>query len=262
MSGKQYYDTNLAMGLGLIDETKALLKAWHPSMDAQALYQEVLTTGILSEVSAYRLRNIVVRCFGNRFLVGDANPAALLKRLLPFLSFSEVAQLLFLYTCRANPILADFVREVYWAGYSSGAKVVTKERAEEFIRRAIDDNKTPSRWAEGQIERVGRYLTGCCSDFGLLGHHSSGGRLILPFRIEPKVFSFLAYDLHFAAIGDNALLTHPDWQLFGLERGDVLEEMKRLSLQGQVIIQAAGDVIRISWKQQTMEELCDVLSQG
>jgi hypothetical protein len=47
-----------------------------------------------------------------------------------------------------------------------------------------------------------------------------------------------------------------------LERDDVLEEMKRLSLKGLVIIQSAGDVVRISWKQRDMEELCDVLIKG
>ena len=46
------------------------------------------------------------------------------------------------------------------------------------------------------------------------------------------------------------------------QRQDVLEEIKRLSLKGLLIVQAAGDVIRISWKQQDMEALCDVLTQS
>lgn len=256
------YDTNLAMGLGLIEETRILLRVWSPDSAPIQLYQEVLSLGILSNVSAYRLRNIVVRCFANRYLVKNGEPAIYLKRLLPVLSPSEITQLFFIYTCRANPIFADFVRDVYWASYESAAEVVTKDKAEEFVRRAIDDGKTPSRWAEGQIERMGRYLTGCCSDFGLLGGASSKGRRILSYRIESKVLSYMAYELHFAGVGDNALLTHEDWQLFGLTREDVLDEIKRLSLKGLLIIQAAGDVIRISWKLQDMEALCDVLTQS
>jgi len=84
----------------------------------------------------------------------------------------------------------------------------------------------------------------------------------MPLRISYLASAYLAYDLHFAGIGDNALMTHPDWQLFGLAREDVLEEFKKLSLKGHLIIQAAGDVVRISWKQPSMEALCDVLSQG
>jgi DNA-directed RNA polymerase subunit alpha len=51
-------------------------------------------------------------------------------------------------------------------------------------------------------------------------------------------------------------------ELFGLAREDVLEEIKRLSLKGLLIVQAAGDVVRISWKNQDMETLCDVLTQS
>lgn len=260
MAGEKIYDTNLAMGLGLNEETKALLQIWAPPMDATALYQGVLKTGLLTPVSAYRLRNIVIRCFGNRYLVEGNEPASTLKRLLPSLTSTEVAQLFFIYTCRANRILYDFVRDVYWPSYASAARLLSKQSAENFIRRAIDDNKTPSRWADGQIVRLGRYLTGCCSDFGLLGSPTKDGRPILPFRIEQKVIAYLAYELHFSGVGDNALLTHEDWQLFGLAREDVLEEIKRLSLKGLIIVQAAGDVIRISWKQQNMEALCDVLT--
>ncbi len=57
-------------------------------------------------------------------------------------------------------------------------------------------------------------------------------------------------------------LNHPDWGLFGLGREDVLEEMKKLSLQGLLIVQAVGDVIRISWKYPNLETLCDVLARG
>jgi hypothetical protein len=42
----------------------------------------------------------------------------------------------------------------------------------------------------------------------------------------------------------------------------VLEEIKRLSLKGLLIIQAAGDVVRISWKQKDMETLFDVIAKG
>ena len=87
-------------------------------------------------------------------------------------------------------------------------------------------------------------------------------RCILPFRISPTVVAYIAYELHLAGIGDNVLLTHETWQLFGMAREDVLEEIKRLSLKELLIVQAAGDVIRISWKQPHMETLYDIFAQG
>ena len=73
-------------------------------------------------------------------------------------------------------------------------------------------------------------------------------------------------------LGDEPMdLTHREWSLLSLlvnnlgqvvAREDVLEEIKRLSLKGLLIVQAAGDVIRISWKKIDMEALCDVLNQS
>ena len=167
-----------------------------------------------------------------------------------------------LFTCRANSILSDFVREVYWVRYAGGYTVITNEEARRFVERAIDDRKTTKRWSEKMVRNVAGYLTGCCADYGLLERGQKISRKMLPFRISPQVAAYLAHELHFSGIGDNALLSHADWELFGLAREDVLEEIKRLSLKGLIIVQAAGEVIRISWKQEDMEALCDVLTQS
>lgn len=256
------YTTNLAMGLGLIEETKILLDAWAPAMSSGDLFNAVLNRGLLQNLSAYRLRNIVTRCFAPRFLIEDGRIARHLKLIKNQFSTSEFSQVLFFHTCLANQILFDFVVQIYWEKYASGRDTLSRADAEAFILRAIDDGKTPSRWSQGQILRTGRYLTGCCANFGLLGERKVSDWKILRFEIHPKTFAYLAHELHFGGIGDNAILRHQNWRLFGLERDDVLEEMKRLSLKGLVIVQAAGDVVRISWKQRNMEELCDVLATG
>jgi hypothetical protein len=90
----------------------------------------------------------------------------------------------------------------------------------------------------------------------------AGARPILTFRITPTVASILAHDLHFRGLGANALLQNPDWGLFGLEADDVLGELKRLSLRGELIVQSAGGLIQVSWKQKSMEELADGIAKG
>jgi hypothetical protein len=112
------------------------------------------------------------------------------------------------------------------------------------------------------IVRVSNYLLGTCADYGLLGKLARSGRRILPFRIEPTIAAFLAHDLHFKGVGDSSLLTHEDWQLFGLQREDVRSELKRLSLRGQVILQSAGSVTHIGWKYKSMQDFVDVLGQS
>lgn len=262
MTDNKPYTTQLQAGLGLVNETKTLLELWSPGMSANQLHQIALESGRFPTVTARRLRNIVVECFAPRYLASGGTPAMHLKRLSTTISTADLTQLLLIFTSRANPIFGDFVRQVYWVRYAGGYSQVTNDDARAFVERGFDDGKTVKRWSETTVRRVSGYLTGCCADYGLLERGLRSSRRILPFRILPTVAAYLAYELHFSGVGDNALLAHADWQLFGLAREDVLEEIKRLSLKGLLIVQAAGDVIRISWKQQDMEGLCDVLAQG
>lgn len=259
---KAMYTTQLQAGLGMIDETRSLLEIWHAGLDAPALSHAALESGRFPNISARRIRNVVAECFAPRFLVAEGQPAALLKQYVDILSSREFSQLLFVYTCRANTILGDFVRDVYWVMYSAGRDAISNEDAREFVVRATQDGRTAKAWSPTTIRRVSSYLTGCCADFGLLESGARSVRKILSFRVETRVVAILAYELHFSGLGDNRVIAHQDWQLLGLDRDDVLGELKRLSLKGYLIVQTAGGVTRIGWQYKTFEELTHVLAQG
>jgi hypothetical protein len=255
------YTTQLQAGLGAIEETKILLELWQEGMTSGELLQVVLKSGQFPMMSARRLRNLISECFAPRYLAHEPAPARLLKAVKPYFHRREFEQLLFVYACRANTVLADFVRGVYWDAYAAGRELLSNEAAYAFVVRANQDGKTSTSWSDSTVERVARYLTGACADFGLLERGAKSTRRILTYRIEPRVAAFLAYELHFSGHGDNAVLSHADWGLFGLERLDVLEELKRLALRNLVIIQAAGGVTKISWRYESMEGLLDVLTR-
>ena len=99
-------------------------------------------------------------------------------------------------------------------------------------------------------------------DYGLLTVTGRHKRSVAPYRIQPKVALYLAYELRFSGLGDNQVVSHPDWKLFGLEPHDVRDQLKRLSLQGHLIFQAASDVVHIGWTYKNMEEVIDVIAQG
>ncbi|ETX04774.1 BrxA family protein [Candidatus Entotheonella palauensis] len=256
------YTSQLGAGLGLVEETGILLEIWRPGMDAASLYQAALNSGGFPNISARRLKNMVVECFAPRYLVDAGAPAQHLKKLGSALTSSELAQLLLLYTCRANRILADFIRQSYWDRYMAGHDTMSNQDARAFVKQALHDGKTRKCWSDNMVKRVSSYLTGCCADYGLLEKGRKSSRKMLPFRLENKVAAYLAYDLHFAGLGDNRVIGHEDWALFGLDRSDARNELKRLSLKGYMIIQAAGDVSRISWHYPTMEALTDVIAQS
>lgn len=260
-TARRSYTTQLSTGLGLIAETRLLLELWRTGMDTPALYQAALQSGRFPTVSARRLRNIVVECFAPRYLVNNGLPARLLHKLHPTLTPPELSQLLLLYTCRAHPILADFVCDVYWERYTAGHECISNTDAQAFVTQAVRDGKTQRSWSENTMKNVASYLTGCCADYGLLERSHKSARKILPCRLESTVAAYLAYDLHRGGLGDNHMMRHPDWGLFGLDRTAVRDELKRVSLQGYLLIQAAGESIRIGWHYTSLEEFTDVLAQ-
>lgn len=256
------YTTQLQAALGMIEETRILLALWDEGMTATELTHASLESGAFPNMTARRVRNLVTEGFKPRYLCRGDSPAKLLKKLLSRLTNREFSQLLFLYTCRAHEILMDFVSDFYWKAYGSGRETISNRQAREFVQAAISDGRTSSTWSESTVTRVAAYLTGCLADFSLLESGRLSTRQFIPFRIELRVSAILAHDLHFAGYGDNQIVGHADWRLFGLERDDVLEELKRLSLRDLLIVQSGGGVVRINWKHQKMEELIDVLANG
>ena len=261
MSQQRYYTTQLQAGLGLLEETRQLLQVYQPGMSASQLYEAALASGRFPLVTARRLRNIVAECFAPRYM-RDPHVAARLKSLVDRFTTAELNQLLFIYTARANLVLADFVREVYWARYSAGRNDLQLEDARTFVANSVREGKTQKPWSETTIKRISSYLMGCCADYGLLTTTGRNQRSIAAYRILPKVAAYLAYDLKFSGLGDNQIVSSSDWDLFGLERADVRDQLKRLSLQGQLIFQAASDVVHIGWTYKSMEELIDVIAQS
>ena len=256
---EQYYTTQLQAGLGLREETTSLFELWRPGMNTQGLCEASLDSGLFPKVTARRLRNIVSECFFPRYL---RNPelANHVKALLPLLLPQEKNQIFFLYTARSNLILAEFVKNVFWQKYASGNPSIGLEDARLFVVQGLQEGKMKKPWSETTIKRVSSYLLGCLLDYGFLTLENRNERRLTPPRMSAKVAVFMAYELHFAGLGDNSVINHPDWQLFGLSPQDVKEEFKSFALNRHLIMQSAGHVVQISWTYKSMEDVINVIA--
>jgi hypothetical protein len=154
MTAPERYTTQLQAGLGMISGTLILLELWRPGMGVPELGQAALQSGRFPHVSDRRLRNIVAECFAPRYLARDGAPATLLKKLQPALTSRELEQLMFVYTCRPNIILAAFVREIYWGAYSSGRQDLSFDDALRFVTRANQEGRTIKTWSDITMHRV------------------------------------------------------------------------------------------------------------
>ena len=257
---EQYYTTQLQAGLGLVEETKLLLSLYEDGMKTTQLYDAALNSGQFPMVSARRLRNIIAECFSPRYI--KPGVAAALKKLEPNTSSSTLIQLFLIHTSLANRVLLDFITEIFWAKYSGGHDAIRTDDAREFIVNAVREGKTQKPWSDTTIKRVSSYLVGCCADYGFLSSGRTSKRLIQPVRLQLTTTLYLSHWLHFSGLGDNAVINHECWKLFGLDPFDVKEELKKLAKNGWIIVQSAGEVTRISWQFNTMEDVSDVIAQG
>lgn len=248
------YTAALAKGHGIIEETLALLEVWKVGMSAQNLARIAIQEGILRKATAKRTKDLVVRVFAPRYLVNDGRPAKQLKMLInEGINVESIEQLFFIYTARANLVLHDFVREDYWGKYSAGSTEISSADARRFLENAYTMGRLPQRWSEEMTSRIARGLYGCLADFKLCENTKKSSRKMLPFNISSLTSLYLAHELHFTSYSDNGILDHPDWQLFGLEKREVIQELQRVS-NDHFILQFSGELLRISWKYQSMEE--------
>ena len=254
------YTVRLEAGLGAQAETQLLLSLWQPGITGQQLQTLALQSGLFPNVSAYRLYNHIRECFVPRYLCDAGKPILLLKTVIDILNTRDFDQLLFIFSCLANPMLTDFISNIYWPAYMAGHDKISTEEARQFVDQAVAEGKIVGRnWSEDTRKRQGRYLCGICADFGLLESTKSSIRKILPFRISDLPAIIIIYYFHFNGLGDNSIVSHPMWKLFGMEREDVINELKHLSLRGAFIVQNAADLVSIGWQYKDIEGLANAI---
>lgn len=245
----------------MIEESRSFLELWEPEDSIQTLEEKVLEEGILPDVTARRVRNLVAEMWAPRFLANEGQPACDLKAILDTLNRDSLSQLCMLFTARAQLIFHDFMRLLYWPRYEAGRTIISRDEIKEFIIQAMDEGKMQKRWSESTVHRVTGYLAGTAVDFGFMSRASSSSYELDPPVISPKVALYLAYDLHFAGLSDGNALGHEDWQLWGMNSHDVLRQLQYLGREGHFIVQGSVELVRLSWAYNNREEMLNAITR-
>jgi len=254
------YSTELIKVSGLISESIELLRIWTPGMRSSQLRDAALREGTLAKESSDRVWVIARYGFGLRYLGEGQRPARLLKRLVERgAPVALLRQLFSVYTARINGLFADVAGDYYWELNARGAHELTSEILEKFIRSKFGSDKVPQQWSDGGTKRVASGLLKTLVDFGYAAQGRDITRSMTPPRILPETVSFIAYEARERGIPDASVATDRAYSLFGLSPRTALEELLRLSGQNGLIVQSAGDLVRISYKYETMEDFLDAL---
>jgi len=256
------YSTELTKVAGLVSESIELLRVWTPGMRSADLRDSAIQKGTLAKESSDRVWVISRYGFGLRYLGDGQRPARILKRLVEGgAPVSLLRQLFSIYTARINGLFADVAGGYYWELSACGVQELTSVMLESFIRSRFGTSKVPRSWSDGSTKRVISGLLKTLVDFGYLSQGRDVVRPMTPPRILPETTCFIAYEARERGIPDSAVMDDKAFSLFGLDWLGALDELSRVSGHGSLIVQSAGDLVRISYTHDTMEDFLDALSR-
>lgn len=260
--GRLYSSANLTKGTLSVDEVQALLRHWRPGETPSDFAERVRQTGIVTKRTTQRA-NDVVSLFRSWFLLPDDRAARRLKL------FSEnggdrrtLSELIFLHKARREYVLADFTRRRFWLACHEGALYLRTSEVEEFLQDAQESQMTGQLWKPETQERLAQGITRALLDVGFLQRGPRNTREYVLYRVTDFSIAYLAYDLHLGAQTDAGLAMHPDWELFGLSREQVLDRLDALDERAGLLVQRAGSVIRITWGHHDMEGVIHAFTTG
>jgi hypothetical protein len=256
MSSISTYKTGLEKGVGLIQETLQILSVYEKDMQRIELKKQLFENNILSKSSFIRVSDIV-NTFFNRYVSNDINIALILKEISRNNSlYSFLEQLLFVYVSRSNRLFFDFITNVYWKKAKDNAFEIQKIDATNFIQNAISIGKINPVWSEIMRSKISTSLLTGLRDFSLISKQNK----IQPFFISEYTAAFLVHELHSRKYTDNQIVSAEEWLLFGMNSSDVIKMLELLSNKDFFIMQNSGEIIRISWKYNSLNELINGIS--
>jgi hypothetical protein len=256
------YTARAIKATGLVEETKALLRAWHPGESTAELRRRAREDGLLGKATASRSDDVVGYAFNRRLLSGARPPARHLKRLLEVRGPGRwLTDLCLLYAARADVVLREAITVYAAERRALGRTTVDTPSCVAFLSDQEAAGRMRRPWSRSVKESVAQHLLRQMTDFGIAGPSRAGVRDLLAFDPCGLAMAWLAYDLHFGGLSDARVVAHPDWQLWTPSEPRVRERLMRLSKPGLLELQAAGAVARITWALGTMEELLDVLAR-
>ncbi len=256
----EHYTARAIKGTALLEETRALLRAWRVGESAAAFRERALAEDLLGKATAARADDVVRVAFATRLLVHGQEPAASLRRLLEARgNGSWFAQLCLLFAARADVVLREAITEFIQRSLARGSDAVTTTDLLRFLDEREAEGRMEKPWSRSVRESVAQHILHQLTDLAVLGPPRRGVREILPYRPGSLAVAWLACELHRRGTSDVAIVEHEDWRVWQLGNEEVRDALDRLTDVGLWIYQGAGSVVRLTWAWTEWDAVLDVL---
>ena len=253
-----YKITSLIKGTASLDELRALFLSWRPGEAPVDFAKRIRAEGILVKQTAQRADDLVLRVFRPWFLMPDTTAVERLQKIFrKNVDWHVLNELILLYKSRAEAVLFDYLIKSFWVQFQEGALYLRMVDVENFLNEARETGFIENEWSSYTQTRLAYGLLRVVKEVGFVKEEKRELYSFITYRVSNFFANYLAYDLHLAGLSDQAIVEHPDWRLFGLNRSQVLQKLSDLGDQSGIVMQQAGSVVRVTWLYKSMDEVID-----
>ena len=243
------YNSNLAKGCGVLEETLTLLSLCDEDTTKDSLLKIVRESNCLSRCTDKRSTDIVNLVFYPRFMKRNPQISVWLRTIREKgVMLPQFKQLLMLYCARENAVMYDYILSRLNDYKCNNENRIPNDSCMQFVKQIVESGQ--ASWGESIQKRVTSYIKSVLVDFDLIDKRGN----ILPYEASNFTILYLMHELHFAGLSDVAIWNHEDWQLFGLDKYQLQDRIMEQNIRGGYIAQCTGDLLTISWNYNSMEE--------
>jgi hypothetical protein len=253
-----HYTSKIIKAGALLGDTKTLLSNWASDDSVQENVERLLRENVFGKASRSRVEDILA-IFKQRYLADESVTRSLVTLAKGRTSTSVLDRILYFFSARADRLMYDVVLELLVPLSQEGVFDVGVPEVQRTLAKWVQQGKSKANWSEPTVIRISQGLLSALRDFGVLA--GSVNKKISSIFLPIEAFAFIAFFLKQHQPSGAKLIENPDWKLFFLSR-DAVERFLFEAHQRELLeYHVAGNVTRLTFPSETLEEYARVLAQ-
>jgi len=240
----------------MFGEMRRLSVLWSNEPDVA---NRLVETNVLASGSRMRAKDVITRAFVPRFV--ESNPPDMWRIVAQLEGLNADVAVIrtvhYFAMARTEQIIRDFVIEFICPRYERGILEVTTNDVVEFISACPSQKFSGGPWSSGVAVRVARGMLAALRDFGILTGRSK--KHISAFEMSPLCFATIAYIIRMKRVSGYQLLHDTEWKIFLLAPASVERLFMECHQRKLLTYHAAGNIIRIDFPGNTMEQYLNAI---
>jgi len=238
----------------MIDEMRLLVARFDPQTPIDAWVDALIRDNVLGKASRSWTRDVTRGVFIQRLVNGYYEKASKHLRILAEAGadVSTIRTLLYYHTAKNDLFLYDFVTTALYERFYVGHLDIAADDVFQFIQKC-DPEPFNNPWSDDVARRLSRGVMATLRDFGIL--EGVAKKKIAHFYLPIDAFACIAFLIQSTVASGEMILNSSDWKLFLLNSQRVERMFLEAHQHGLLNYHAAGNIVRIEFKGESIEEV-------